>query len=76
MPLAAFATLAGVTLTLDAAWGDPEGVLTLVRVRGDAPVTDLAGAAALGERVARELRARIVATGGSIPLPMESQSRA
>ena len=56
MPLAAFATLDGVTLTIDAAWGDPEGVLPLVCVRLSGPVTDLASATALGERAAAELK--------------------
>jgi hydroxymethylbilane synthase len=66
MPLAAFATLDGATLTIDAAWGDPEGVLELVRVRAIAAVADLASAAALGSRVAADLRAGVVAKGGSI----------
>ena len=72
MPLAAFATLAGDTLTLDAAWGDPEGVLALVCVRMSAPVTDLAGAAALGTRVATDLRAGVLAKGGSVLAPGEA----
>jgi hydroxymethylbilane synthase len=69
MPLAAFATLDGDRLTLDAAWGDPEGVLELVSVRASAPVSDLASAAALGTRVATDLRATVVAKGGSILAP-------
>jgi len=73
MPLAAFATLHADTLTLDAAWGDPEGVLELVCVRISAPVTDLASATALGERVAADLRAGIAAKGGSILAPGEPQ---
>jgi hydroxymethylbilane synthase len=76
MPLAAFATLAEGTLTLDAAWGDPEGVLALVRVRQSAPVSDLAHATALGERVAAELRAGVLAQGGSILAPDKSQDSA
>ncbi len=67
MPLAAFATLAGSILTIDAAWGDPEGRLELVSVRDSAPVTDLASASALGTRVATDLRARVVANGGTVP---------
>ena len=76
MPLAAFATLAADTLTLDAAWGDPEGVLELVCVRMSAPVTDLAAAAALGARVAADLRAGVAAKGGSVLTPGEPQGRA
>ena len=72
MPLAAFATLAGNTLTIDAAWGDPEGVLALVCVRMSGPVTDLASATALGERVAVELKAGVAAKGGSILPPLHS----
>jgi hydroxymethylbilane synthase len=59
MPLAAFATLDVDTLTLAAAWGDPDGVLALVRVQMSAPVTDLASATALGTRVAAELQAGV-----------------
>ncbi|MDO8249303.1 MAG: hydroxymethylbilane synthase, partial [Rhodoferax sp.] len=75
MPLAAFATLTGDTLTLDAAWGDPEGVLALVCVRMSAPVTDLAGATALGARVASDLRAGVAAKGGSVLAPGEPQGK-
>jgi hydroxymethylbilane synthase len=71
MPLAAFATLTGQTLTIDAAWGDPQGVLELVCVRMSALVTDLSGAAALGERVAADLRAGVTAKGGLVPAPDE-----
>lgn len=76
MPLAAFATLQGDTLTLDAAWGDPEGVLALVKVRASAAVTDLASATAVGERVAAELRAGVLANGGSLLAPDVSQDQA
>lgn len=69
MPLAAYATLQGATLTLDAAWGDPSGVLALVKVRASALVTDLASAALLGEQVAAQLRAGVLAQGGSLLLP-------
>ena len=69
MPLAAFATLAGDTLTIDAAWGDPQGVLALVSVRMSGRVTDLASATALGECVAADLRAGVVAKGGVILVP-------
>ena len=57
MPLAAFATLAGGTLQLDAAWGDPEKDAPLLRAQGTAPVAGLEQAAALGASVAAQLRA-------------------
>jgi len=66
MPLAAFATLNGGTLTMDAAWGDPEGVLDLVSVQASAPVTDLVSAAALGTQLAADLRSLVLARGGSL----------
>ena len=69
MPLAAFATLNADLLTLDAAWGDPQGVLELVGVHMSARVTDLASATALGERVAAQLQADVLAKGGTLLLP-------
>lgn len=69
MPLAAFATLSADTLTIDAAWGDPQGALALVSVRASGPVTDLASATALGQRAAIDLRAGVLAQGGSILPP-------
>ena len=63
MPLAAHATLAAAaagsyTVQLDAAWGDPEqATRPLLRASGSAVVSDLAQAAALGERVALQLQA-------------------
>ena len=66
MPLAAFATLKGKILTMDAAWGDPEGVLDLVSVQASAPVTDLVSAAALGTQLAADLRSLVLARGGSL----------
>ena len=68
MPLAAFANLNADVLTLDAAWGDPEGVLELVCVQMSAKVTDLASASALGERVSAELQAGVLAKGGTLLL--------
>ncbi len=76
MPLAAFATLEGDRLSIDAAWGDPEGALDLVALRASAPVTDLASAAALGTQVAADLRAAVLARGGSILAPDAPQSQA
>ena len=73
MPLAAYATLDGDVLTIDAAWGDPDGVLALETVRRSGAVSDLASATALGTQVAVELRARVVAKGGVVPVLGESQ---
>ena len=73
MPLAAYATLDGEILTIDAAWGDPDGVLALETVRRSAAVSDLASATALGTEVAVELRARVVAKGGVVPVSGEPQ---
>ncbi|MFM2208773.1 MAG: Pre-uroporphyrinogen synthase [Pseudomonadota bacterium] len=57
MPLAAHATVAGESVHLRAAWGDPDGRGALVRVEAMDMVADLDAAAALGERVAAQLRA-------------------
>jgi hydroxymethylbilane synthase len=65
MPLAAFATwltepaATGESgrLRLQAAWGDPEGLASLVRTEGEADITSLADAEALGVAVAGRLRA-------------------
>jgi hydroxymethylbilane synthase len=75
MPLAAFATLTSATLTIDAAWGDPDGHLELVSVSASAPVTDLASASALGTRVATDLRSRVVAMGGAVPQAGEAAAQ-
>ena len=57
MPLAAHGTLTGTPLQLDAAWGDTEGKLPLVRASASATVTTLAQADALGLAIAQQLRA-------------------
>jgi hydroxymethylbilane synthase len=57
MPLAAHATLDGDTLSLNAAWGDPEAATPLVLASTVARVADLDAAAALGTEVAARLRA-------------------
>jgi hydroxymethylbilane synthase len=58
VPLAAHARWqGGGSLRIDAAWGDPEGALPLVRVQQEAAVADPAQAEALGEAAARMLRA-------------------
>ena len=57
MPLAAHARRqADGTLRIDAAWGDPEGDVPLVRVQAQAEAGDFAGADALGVRAAGLLR--------------------
>ncbi len=76
MPLAAYATLQADILTIDATWGDPDGVLALVCVRMSGPVTDLASATALGTRAAADLRAGVAVTGSSVLLPGERAGRA
>ncbi len=57
MPLAAYATVNGHQLSLDAAWGDPEGSADLVTAQGCVAVATLADAEALGTRTAAALRA-------------------
>lgn len=68
MPLAAYAQWsADGALLLDAAWGDPDGVLPVVRVSEQAPVRTLAQAEALGQRAAHALRA-----AGAVPPAAEA----
>jgi hydroxymethylbilane synthase len=57
VPLAAHAVFEGEFMCLEAAWGDPEGVQPLVRVRQQASVTTLEQAEALGTEVAAQLQA-------------------
>ncbi len=59
IPLAAHGRLgADGTLQLDAAWGDPEDARApLVRAQASAPVATLVQAEALGDEIARRLRA-------------------
>lgn len=57
MPLAAHGLWSGSTLTLQAAWGDIDGRVPLVRAQGQAHVATLAEADALGLAVAAQLRA-------------------
>ncbi len=66
MPLAAHATFAGDTLTIDAAWGDPDGKYALVTARAETMVTDTAAAVALGERVAQSLQAAVRQAGHTL----------
>ena len=57
MPLAAHARFEGDQLRIDAAWGDPEGRIALVRASASGPATTLEQADALGRSVAAQLRA-------------------
>ena len=57
MPLAAFATWHDEILQIRAAWGDADHPAPLVTASAQAAVSDLAGATALGEQVAAQLRA-------------------
>jgi len=66
MPLAAYATLVQERLTIDAAWGDTEGRLPLVRVSLSGQVSDLASAADLGQQVAQLLQRQVLAQGGTL----------
>ena len=52
MPLAAFATWSGDVLDINAAWGEAEGLDSLVRAHASSQVANLAQANVLGERVA------------------------
>ena len=66
MPLAAYATLQGGQLQIDAAWGDPDGRMALVHAQANAAVKDIDTATALGERVAADLKAGVARAGGSL----------
>lgn len=58
MPLAAHARWqGGGELRIDAAWGDPEGAVPLVRVHASGTVADAPQAGALGELAVQQLRA-------------------
>jgi len=56
MPLAAHATLDAGVLTLQAAWGDPEGDAGLVTAQAVLSQPDHAGAEQLGQQIAQSLR--------------------
>jgi len=66
MPLAAYATLEGVHLTIQAAWGDPEGRVALVRADAAASVAELSAAETLGTQVAARLKDGVLRAGGSL----------
>ncbi|WP_332815003.1 hydroxymethylbilane synthase [Ramlibacter sp.] len=57
MPLAAYATLQGEVLRIEAAWGDPERPGLLVRAQASGTIGSAEEAAALGTEVAGRLRA-------------------
>ncbi|MGI9134827.1 MAG: hydroxymethylbilane synthase [Rhodoferax sp.] len=65
MPLAAYATMEGEHLQIDATWGDPEGVLPLVRAQAQGVVTQTEAAVRLGEQVAQQLQSGVRALGGT-----------
>jgi hydroxymethylbilane synthase len=69
MPLAAYATLAGERLQIDATWGDPDGKVALVSAQAGASVADLNAATALGEQVAATLKAGVARVGGTLAPP-------
>lgn len=66
MPLAAYATLEGGHLTIQAAWGDPEGRVALVRADAAASVAELSAAETLGTQVAARLKDGVLRAGGSL----------
>jgi len=66
MPLAAYATLQGGQLQIDAAWGDPEGRMAVVRAQASAVVRDIEAATLLGEQVAVNLKAGVARAGGTL----------
>ncbi|MDP3702676.1 MAG: hydroxymethylbilane synthase [Hylemonella sp.] len=66
MPLAAYATLDGGLLNIQAAWGDPDGRVALVRADAAADAADLDAAEALGTQVAARLKAGVLRVGGSL----------
>jgi hydroxymethylbilane synthase len=65
MPLAAYATMNGNTLHIDAVWGDPQGVLPLVRAQAESLVTGTEAAVQLGEQVAMQLQRGVRVLGNA-----------
>jgi len=66
MPLAAYATLEGGQLSIQAAWGDPEGRVALVCADAAASVAELSAAETLGTQVAARLKGGVLRAGGSL----------
>jgi hydroxymethylbilane synthase len=58
MPLAAHATLQGQVLSVQAAWGEPEGGARLVTAHTNGSVSTLADAELLGLNVANALKSQ------------------
>ena len=73
MPLAAYATLHGEQLNIEAIWGDPEGRIALVHAQASAVVSEVDAATRLGEQVAASLKAAM-ARAGATPAPAEPES--
>ncbi len=68
MPLAAYATLQGEQLNIEAIWGDPEGRIALVHAQASAVVRDVNAATILGEQVAASLKAAMARAGATAPV--------
>ena len=68
MPLAAFATLQGEQLKIEAIWGDPDGHIAPVHAQASALVRDVDAANALGEQVAASLKVAMIRAGASAPI--------
>ena len=68
MPLAAYATLHGEQLNIEAIWGDPEGRIALVHAQASAVVSDVEAASRLGEQVAASLKAAMARAGATAPV--------
>ncbi len=72
MPLAAYATLQGEQLKIEAIWGDPEGRIALVHAQASAVVRGVDAAMILGEHIAASLKAAM-ARAGAAPAPAEPE---
>ena len=68
MPLAAYATLHGEQLNIEAIWGDPVGRIALVHAQASAVVSDVEAASRLGEQVAASLKAAMARAGATAPV--------
>ena len=68
MPLAAYATLHGEQLNIEAIWGDPVGRIALVHAQASAVVSDVVAASRLGEQVAASLKAAMARAGATAPV--------
>ena len=63
MPLSAFATQSAGVMQIRAAWGDPDGIKSLVLAQAQGAVADMSDANALGAQVVRELQTHIARLG-------------